>query len=800
VALLAATGTTAALSTRTVEAVDFVVDTFSDDPADGDTLREAVTVANAHPGPDRIAFAASLGPGTVTLQSPLVISDDLELTGGGVVGITNPTGDAFVLTASADFTLTGVTVDGTGGAAISTLNPVDVGGDVDLADVTITGSGGSAIDVTLDGGLQIDDGTVTSNDGGVTIRATGAPVQITSTTITGNGHGLRIDDADDIITFTNLTAGDNEADNVVLTGIERSIVITDSSFAASRSGSGLVIDTVDDDVVLTGVAVSENALDGATIADISGSVTITDSWFDTSAAGNGLTIRQADDAILTNLRATGNAEAGLEVGAVFGATIISRTIVTANETGVVLDDAGGFVSITDSTSADASSAGVVVSNSFATTQIERSTISGNAGPAISSSAIGPIHVVTSTLTGNATAGAAAVVDQTEPGSTLSVRHATVVDNGTLANAAPVFSSPAGTVDHSIVTGNATDGLGPVTFAHSILPIGSSAGPSNIEHDDPVVGPLGGHGGPTLTMLPIPGSVAIDGGDAAAASPGPTDQRGQARVQAAALDIGAVEVGPDDEASTTTINSTTISTTTISATTISAETTTTVSAESTTTISAETTTSAPSPSTTATPTTTEPSTTPTSSSTTSPTTSPTTSTVAASTVPASTIPPSTVEGPSDNDESNDSTAPVTLSNTPPIIQPILARTISAGMETVLPVTLRDADGDPVWIRATANDRSVLEIISISRLTPSGGNALFDHRYEVLVRGRTQGSAVITVVADDGQATASGSSVVVVVEATLPATGSNAPRQVIMIASALAAAGVIVLLTTRRRRHV
>ncbi len=58
-------------------------------------------------------------------------------------------------------------------------------------------------------------------------------------------------------------------------------------------------------------------------------------------------------------------------------------------------------------------------------------------------------------------------------------------------------------------------------------------------------PLAGNGGPTLSMMPMPGSSVINAGDN---SPGgrflslsSTDQRGQPRIQNGFVDIGAVEV-------------------------------------------------------------------------------------------------------------------------------------------------------------------------------------------------------------------------------------------------------------------
>ena len=59
--------------------------------------------------------------------------------------------------------------------------------------------------------------------------------------------------------------------------------------------------------------------------------------------------------------------------------------------------------------------------------------------------------------------------------------------------------------------------------------------------DPVLAPLADYGGPTLTHLPMPGSLAIDAGNC---SSGPlTDQRGIARPQNDNCDIGSVESNP-----------------------------------------------------------------------------------------------------------------------------------------------------------------------------------------------------------------------------------------------------------------
>ena len=57
--------------------------------------------------------------------------------------------------------------------------------------------------------------------------------------------------------------------------------------------------------------------------------------------------------------------------------------------------------------------------------------------------------------------------------------------------------------------------------------------------DPALGPLAANGGPTYTLALLPGSPAIDAGDAAGAPH--FDQRGLPRIVSGAIDIGADEL-------------------------------------------------------------------------------------------------------------------------------------------------------------------------------------------------------------------------------------------------------------------
>jgi predicted outer membrane repeat protein len=87
--------------------------------------------------------------------------------------------------------------------------------------------------------------------------------------------------------------------------------------------------------------------------------------------------------------------------------------------------------------------------------------------------------------------------------------------------------------NSIVAGNTATATDPNLFG------AITAGSNNLTSGDPMLGPLADNGGPTWTMLPLPGSPAIDAGIDTGSLPS-TDQRGLVRNLGATVDIGAVE--------------------------------------------------------------------------------------------------------------------------------------------------------------------------------------------------------------------------------------------------------------------
>ena len=175
----------------------------------------------------------------------------------------------------------------------------------------------------------------------------------------------------------------------------------------------------------------------------------------------------------------------------------------------------------------------------------------------------------STVTGNHARLAAGIYSSNDANNTVAITNSTIAGNVTDAEGGGAPSGPGaglgiatGSVDieNSIVAGNVATASG-VTVATNcagspgaVVSLGhniesgsdcafGSAG--DLQNTDPLLGPLGAHGGPTETLAPGAGSKAINGGVPAGCTDlgGTaivTDQRGISRPQGSACDIGAFE--------------------------------------------------------------------------------------------------------------------------------------------------------------------------------------------------------------------------------------------------------------------
>jgi hypothetical protein len=182
---------------------------------------------------------------------------------------------------------------------------------------------------------------------------------------------------------------------------------------------------------------------------------------------------------------------------------------------------------------------LVMTNSTVTSNSANGTNDLAGGISLANSSAG---IYNSTVTGNTTTGsnvsAGGILVGAEASASLNIFNSILANNtGTQANMG-VFNSNV--VAQSNLMGTALSG--------------AFAGNGNVFSDAPGLGALADNGGPTLTMLPQPGSPALGAGNAALIPAGvTTDQRGvgYARIVNGSLDIGSVEAAAAPAAATPT---------------------------------------------------------------------------------------------------------------------------------------------------------------------------------------------------------------------------------------------------------
>ena len=131
------------------------------------------------------------------------------------------------------------------------------------------------------------------------------------------------------------------------------------------------------------------------------------------------------------------------------------------------------------------------------------------------------------------------------GGVTSLINCTVTGNNA-ANGGGIYADGSAnvTVTNTIVAGNSSDIIGPVSGSYNLIGTGGSGGLTDgvngnqVGVANPGLSSLGDFGGPTLTMVLLPGSPGIDAGTSTGAPA--TDQRGFSRI--GQVDIGAFEAG------------------------------------------------------------------------------------------------------------------------------------------------------------------------------------------------------------------------------------------------------------------
>ena len=209
--------------------------------------------------------------------------------------------------------------------------------------------------------------------------------------------------------------------------------------------------------------------------------------------------------------------------------------------------------------------GGAVRSSFVPLSIRGSTISHNRG-GIVYLGFGWLFLINSTVSENETSCSRGSGECISPAinawnSSLYLVHSTVVGNRSLgADPSPSISTDTLSLSHSIISNpdapsNCSTSSVSISGGYNIDSDGSCqvTDPSDLSNVNPLVGPLQDNGGPTPTHALLPGSPAInaiplgdctyddDGDPGTPEVPLTADQRGVARPQGDACDIGAYEV-------------------------------------------------------------------------------------------------------------------------------------------------------------------------------------------------------------------------------------------------------------------
>ena len=277
-------------------------------------------------------------------------------------------------------------------------------------------------------------------------------------------------------------------------------------------------------------------------------------------------VPEGPDVTIEGVTITGGV-AGVEVaefaGDGGGILVVSSKSLTLNQVAVrgnsAILNGGGIAAPPES--------GVTTALTISGSTISANKVSGGVAEGMGGGVyvLGDLTAINSTITGNSVenpglnmgGGIQAALDPADlDGSKAVLLNTTIAGNAVAAGGAGggfnINNPTAGvvttfTVTNTIIAGNTANGAtdcGSVVTVTSANSIGGDAScmfldPASKQNTNPLIGPLADNGGPTDTMALLAGSPAIDAGTNTGCPA--TDQRGVARPQGSACDIGAYEL-------------------------------------------------------------------------------------------------------------------------------------------------------------------------------------------------------------------------------------------------------------------
>ncbi|MFW6074494.1 MAG: choice-of-anchor Q domain-containing protein [Chloroflexota bacterium] len=391
---------------------------------------------------------------------------------------------------------------------------------------TVQTSGGGTIDFGCPDDTTITFTTEKLIDSEVTIDG-GDEITFTGT----NLNALFEVGSDDHLTLRNL-AIENSTTSSGAVYSDGEVTVDDSTFSGNSAlddgnGSGGAIYNDGGTLTVTDSDFSNNSADifGGAIANLQGTATVTNSTFSTNAAedlvGGGAIANSDGQLTITDSTFSSNSADEFE-GSLGGAIYHA-----ASEDGLVISNS----TFTDNSGGDG---GAIVILSQAGTTITNSTFEGNEARANGGAIFvydGSVSVANSTFANNSAATSGGAITGSQ-GITFNVAASIFVDNGDTCTGTTVSSDGYNLTDDTSCNFSNTDD--------------QEESAADID-----LGSLADNGGPTETMLPGSGSVAIDAipiDDCFTES----DQRGVSRHQGFGCDVGAVEVEQDFAAVQTTL--------------------------------------------------------------------------------------------------------------------------------------------------------------------------------------------------------------------------------------------------------
>ncbi|MCQ3947989.1 MAG: hypothetical protein DPW21_15050, partial [Anaerolineae bacterium] len=278
--------------------------------------------------------------------------------------------------------------------------------------------------------------------------------------------------------------------------------------------------------------------------------------FEVSAAGNltldGLTVRhgRCNDSCTTNPYNGGGI---YNEGGTLTVTNSALSGNSADNGGGGIYNYSGTVTVTNSALSNNSAGygGGIYSDNYSTVTVTNSTISGNNATSTNGGGIfnyyqSTLTVANSTFSGNSANINGGGIHNAYSG-TLTVTNSTLSGNSANNFGGGIYNNLLATMNYSntIIANSAAGGdcSNGGTIGANVNNLVENGSCSPTFSGDPNLGPLQDNGGPTQTHALLTGSAAIDAGNAAVCATAPVnnlDQRGVARPQGAACDIGAYE--------------------------------------------------------------------------------------------------------------------------------------------------------------------------------------------------------------------------------------------------------------------